>query len=137
MTAGAVAAALSAWRKKERRSTANHMKQGEAAGSTATAYTEQVLIWGREELNRADTKASILLAGSVAVIAAVIAGVVAGGWSPTKLTEWREPLWWAGTATAGVAVLLFASAIYPRPAAAARLVAAGSHPEHGQLLPAA
>jgi Family of unknown function (DUF5706) len=79
-----------------------------------TAYAERVLGWGREELNRADTKASILLAGSIAVVAAVIAGVIAGGWSPTMLTDWREPLWWAGTAAAGVAILFLAAAIYPR-----------------------
>jgi hypothetical protein len=79
-----------------------------------TAYAERVLAWGREELTRADTKASILLAGSVAVIAAVIAGVVAGGWTPTELTEWREPVWWAAAVAAGLAVLLLAAAIYPR-----------------------
>jgi Family of unknown function (DUF5706) len=89
------------------------MKQQEPLPGV-TAYAERVLTWGREELNRADTKASILLAGSIAVVAAVIAGVVAGGWSPTMLTGWREPLWWAGTAAASVAVLLLAAAIYPR-----------------------
>jgi Family of unknown function (DUF5706) len=89
------------------------MKQQEAFPGV-TAYAERVLAWGREELNRADTKASILLAGSVAVVAAVIAGVIAGGWLPTMLTDWREPLWWTGTAAAIVAILLLAAAIYPR-----------------------
>jgi hypothetical protein len=89
------------------------MKQREPVPGV-TAYAERVLTWGREELNRADTKASILLAGSIAVVAAVIAGVVAGGWSPTMLTDWREPLWWVGAATASAAILLLSAAIYPR-----------------------
>jgi hypothetical protein len=89
------------------------MKQDEALPAMIP-YAERVLAWGREELTRADTKASILLAGSVAVIAAVVAGVVAGGWTPTELTRWRELVWWAATVAAGLAVLLLAAAIYPR-----------------------
>jgi hypothetical protein len=30
------------------------------------------------------------------------------------LTDWREPLWWVGAATASAAILLLSAAIYPR-----------------------
>jgi Family of unknown function (DUF5706) len=109
-----VAGLIAGWRRR-RRGTVNDV-EGHEEGGEARAITsaEPVLAAVREELNRADTKTSILLAATAAVIAAILAGTVAGDWSPTQLTGWREVLWWAATAVAGVAVLLLAAAIYPR-----------------------
>jgi hypothetical protein len=82
--------------------------------SRIIGHVEPMLTAAREELSRADMKASILLTATGAVIAAIVAGAVAGDWSPTRLTGWREVLWWVATAAAGSAVLLLAAAVYPR-----------------------
>jgi hypothetical protein len=95
------------WQKNAIEHTKEHTGQ-------STAYAERLLVSSREELNRADTKASILLAAAIAIIAAVVAGAVAGDWSPTKLTVWSALLWWVSTGLVGLAVLLLAGAVYPR-----------------------
>jgi Family of unknown function (DUF5706) len=115
MAVGAVVAWLLVGWRWRRRGTVNDAEgHGDRGEPRTIAYAESVLAAAREELNRADTKASILLAATAAVIAAIIAGTVAGDWSPTRLTGWQEGLWWAATAVAGLAVLLLAAAIYPR-----------------------
>lgn len=112
---GVVVAGLLTGRRQWRSRAVNDVEDHEGRReSRAIAYAESVLAAAREELNRADMKASILLSATAAVIAAIIAGMVAGDWSPTRLTGWREVLWWAATAVAGMAVLLLAAAIYPR-----------------------
>ena len=80
------------------------------------AFAEVLLDEGREELARADGKASILLSASGVILGALLAGVLAGTWSPTKLgdhpaTEWS---FWAGVAFAAVGVVLLAWAVLPR-----------------------
>lgn len=78
------------------------------------AYVTRLFTTAREELHRADTKAAILLAGSTAVVAALLSASISGGWSPTRLGGAFVMVWWASTLAAGVAVALLAAAIYPR-----------------------
>lgn len=116
LAVGVIVAWLLAGRRWSRRATGNAVGDQDDAlkESRAIAYAGPVLAASREELNRADMKASILLTATGAVIAAIVAGAVAGDWSPTRLTGWREMLWWVATAAAAAAVLLLAAAVYPR-----------------------
>lgn len=86
----------------------------EAERARVVQYAERLLATTREELHRADTKASIVFASASAVIVTLMAATLAGGWSPARLVGPRALLWWAGTAVAGVAVVLMGAAVYPR-----------------------
>jgi hypothetical protein len=68
----------------------------------------------REELNRADSKAAILVAGSGVGISALLAGLIAGRWEPFELDNRVEWLWWFGSATVISGTIFLAAAIYPR-----------------------
>lgn len=69
----------------------------------------------REELARADAKATTLFATAGVAVSAVLGGVVSGQWSPTRLhgdlARWT---WWMGTAVTAVALVCLAAAVYPR-----------------------
>jgi hypothetical protein len=80
----------------------------------AYAYGTQLLSEAREELNRADAKAQVLL-GIVGIgLGAVAGGLLAGSWSPFALSNAVEWLWWAGAAAALASVVMLAGAVYPR-----------------------
>ncbi|MGH8931048.1 MAG: Pycsar system effector family protein [Egibacteraceae bacterium] len=81
-------------------------------------YAERLLATTREELHRADAKASIVFASASAVIVTLMAATLAGGWSPARLAGSRALLWWAGAAVACAAVVLMGAAVYPRGASA-------------------
>ncbi len=87
----------------------------------AYRYAEKMLAQAREELNRVDTKASILLSGIGVALSTAASVIVARGWSPFRLPLGPEVLWCAAAAavTAGGAVLL--AAVYPRRRQAAGL----------------
>lgn len=86
----------------------------QAAEEDACAYGTQLLQETREELNRADTKAQVLL-GIVGIgLGAVIGGLLAGSWSPFRLSNNIEWLWWAGATAALASVVVLARAVYPR-----------------------
>ncbi|MEU0482414.1 Pycsar system effector family protein [Streptosporangium sp. NPDC006013] len=88
--------------------------QQQAAEENACAYGTQLLQETREELNRADTKAQVLL-GIVGIgLGGVIGGLLAGSWSPFELSNNIEWLWWAGAAAALASVVMLAGAVYPR-----------------------
>lgn len=68
----------------------------------------------REELVRADTKASYLLAALGVIVGVVLGGAIAGDWTPNDLTCTAEFVWWVGVvAVAGGAVAL-GNAVFPR-----------------------
>ncbi|WP_344920948.1 Pycsar system effector family protein [Streptosporangium oxazolinicum] len=68
----------------------------------------------REELNRADAKAQVLL-GVVGIgLGAVAGGLLAGSWSPFELSNAVEWLWWAGILAALAALSCLIGAVYPR-----------------------
>ncbi|MEW9553174.1 Pycsar system effector family protein [Nonomuraea sp. NPDC050783] len=84
------------------------------AEEDACAYGAQLLAEAREELNRADGKAQVLL-GIVGIgLGAVAGGLLAGSWAPTRLADAVEWLWWLGAAAALASVIVLASAVYPR-----------------------
>ncbi|MET8157742.1 Pycsar system effector family protein [Sphaerisporangium sp. NPDC005289] len=88
--------------------------QQQAAEEDACAYGTLLLQETREELNRADTKAQVLL-GIVGIgLGAIAGGLLAGSWSPFSLSNAIEWLWWAGAATALTSVVVLARAVYPR-----------------------
>ncbi|MEU7738948.1 Pycsar system effector family protein [Nonomuraea sp. NPDC049158] len=88
--------------------------QRQAAEDDACAYGTQLLSEAREELNRADTKAQVLL-GIVGIgLGAVTGGLLAGSWSPFAISNAIEWLWWAGAAAALASVVVLAGAVYPR-----------------------
>jgi hypothetical protein len=68
----------------------------------------------REELTRADGKASLLLAALGIGISAILAAILAGDWSPFKLAEPYQGCWWAGSFFAGVSFGCLCLAVYPR-----------------------
>ena len=69
-----------------------------------TTYTAAVLADAREELDRADRKAQILFASAGVAIGALLAGLLAGNWSPFELDNAVEWLWWAGVTFAAAAI---------------------------------
>ena len=61
----------------------------------------------REELARADGKATTLLGVVGLILGALLAGIIAGNWSPNHLGCFEEMIFWlgaVGAAAAGAAV---------------------------------
>lgn len=77
-------------------------------------YLEMLLAATREELVRADTKASILLAASGVVLGALFAALLAGDWSPSVLDNRVEWIWWLAVLMAASGVIALAMAVYPK-----------------------
>lgn len=73
-----------------------------------------ILREAREELGRADGKASLLLAATGIIIGALLAAFLAGTWHPSKLKDCVEWLWWVGTAVGSLGTLALAAAVFPR-----------------------
>ncbi len=80
----------------------------------AKGLGDQILLEAREELDRADQKASILLAAVGVTVGAILAGLIPARWSPHTLGWPLEAVWWVGLAfvVGGVASLILA--IFPR-----------------------
>ncbi|MEU1731556.1 Pycsar system effector family protein [Streptosporangium sp. NPDC020145] len=80
----------------------------------ARAHGSRMLAEAREELNRADAKAQVLLGVAGVGIGAVAGGLLAGNWSPLRLHTALQWLWWAGAGCALAALFCLAKAVYPR-----------------------
>jgi hypothetical protein len=80
----------------------------------ARAQAATVLLETREELVRADSKASLLLAAAGVAVGAVIAAVLAGSWSPDSLSALGGHLWWVGVAAAAVGIAALGYSVFPR-----------------------
>lgn len=79
----------------------------------AHELAERLLIDTREDIGRADAKASMLFGIAGVVLGVLLAGIVAGDWSPvTKLGD-GEPLWWIGSACAIGGLICLGLAVYP------------------------
>jgi hypothetical protein len=90
--------------------------RGQAANDddVPRVYTAAVLDATREELDRADKKAAILLAGTGVAIGALLSGLLAGSWTPSMLDNKVEWAWWLGVILAAAAVGALGSAVFPR-----------------------
>lgn len=77
-------------------------------------YAATLLAETREEIDRADSKASILLASTGIAVGALLAGLLSRSWAPTNLRTPYEFVWWAGVAAAAVGIWNLAYAVYPR-----------------------
>lgn len=73
-----------------------------------------VLSETREEVTRADAKASLLLSAALIVVGVIAAAMLAGDWSPSRLDNWGQALWWFGTAMTLAGITCLAIAVYPR-----------------------
>jgi hypothetical protein len=82
--------------------------------SSRLDYLRQLLAETREEVARADAKASLLFSAFGVVTSAVAAILVADDWSPFDLHNGIEWVWWLGAAVAGAALLLLGMAVVPR-----------------------
>jgi len=82
--------------------------------NTADSVGELMLDEARADLSHADNKAGLLLAAYGVAIAALLAGFVAGDFTPTKLTALPRFLWWIGSAALTLAIALAGAAVYPR-----------------------
>lgn len=85
-----------------------------SAADPALRYAESMLVRAHAEIDRADAKASILLAASGVVVGALLAGLIAGTWTPLRLPGTVQWLWWLGVATAASGIWCLAWAVYPR-----------------------
>jgi hypothetical protein len=80
----------------------------------ADALCGRLLAETREELVRADGKASILLAGVGVVVGAVVSGLVSSGQSPTDLDRHAQWLFWVGTLVVCGGLVSLGAAVWPR-----------------------
>jgi pycsar effector protein len=80
----------------------------------AREYAATLLGEARDELTRADNKASLLLAAAGVAAGAVAAGMVSSGWTPERLQFPWSLAWFTGAVfgLAGIATLVVA--VYPR-----------------------
>ena len=81
--------------------------------STTFDYSFQLLAETREEVGRADTKASILL-GFAGVIATVFGGLAFSGHGPYKVFRWIEIIELLGATLYIVGIMFLAGAVMPR-----------------------
>lgn len=83
-----------------------------AVGSTDLA--DFLLRDAREELTRADSKASLLTAAVGVVVGALVAAMLAQTWTPANLDASVRWLWWVGAASIGLALIFLGAGVYPR-----------------------
>jgi hypothetical protein len=81
--------------------------------SVPEEMADALLTETREELGRADSKAATLMSASGVVVSVLLAGAIAGQWTPLQL-GWWQLLWWPGAVTGAAGVIAFAYAVWPR-----------------------
>jgi MFS family permease len=84
----------------------------------------ELLVHVREELQRADSKSSLLLSAAGVAIGALMGGLIAGDWSPFELSNGVEWLWWVGVVAATGGVFALAWAVFPRTIIKGRVIPA-------------
>ena len=105
-----------AWmrRRRDKSATRAAVPASPTAEEHARQYAAELLTQAREELNRVDTKASILLATVGVTLGAVVGGLATRGWSPFRLQLATAVVWWAGVAAVSVGIMSLLAAVYPR-----------------------
>ncbi len=77
-------------------------------------FSRQLLHETREEIDRADRKAEILLASTVVAVSAIVAGIIAGDWSPLTMPQAPFITWGLGALLVAIGIVLLATSIFPR-----------------------
>ena len=95
---------LSAWRSA----------RVDAVPEPTPPFARQLLNETREELDRADRKAQILFAASGVGVSVVVAGIVAGDWSPLQLSAWALVAWGTGAGLVAIGLFVLGISIFPR-----------------------
>lgn len=86
-----------------------------ASVTPSRLHAEALLEEARQELDRADGKAAILLSAAGVIVGALIAGSIAGDWHPGDLDSTAaELIAWAAIVVASSGVLLLALAVKPK-----------------------
>lgn len=78
------------------------------------AQAHTLLTAAREELTRADGKASLLLAAVGVAAGALLSALLSRNWSPSTLSNGIEWLWWVGASSWALAIACLGHAVYPR-----------------------
>lgn len=99
---------------KGRRSVPTSAKTLPESVDSRHQYARQLLAETREELARADAKASLLFSAFGVISSAVGAVLIADDWSPFQLANGVEWMWWGGVAASVIALLLLGLAVIPR-----------------------
>jgi hypothetical protein len=81
--------------------------------AAAVAMASDLLKETREEIGRADAKASTILGSVVIVLGLFVAAGLAGNWDPLRLSPFAAGMWWIGVVLASTGVVLLAACIYP------------------------
>lgn len=84
-------------------------KQDAQATFVGTLLTE-----AREETVKADAKAGLVLASLSVGLGALLAGMIAGDWSPSDLSYGGLWFWWPGAASLAAALACAGLAVWPR-----------------------
>jgi Pycsar effector protein len=87
---------------------------GHSSDEAALLYAISMLNNTRQEIDRADAKASIMLAASGIAAGALLAGLIAGSWTPLELHEAVQWVWWLGLAESAIGICCLALTVYPR-----------------------
>ena len=74
----------------------------------------KILVDSREELSRADGKASLLLAAIAVAVGALLAALLADQWSPSNIDERVQWLWWSGLLSVAVGIGALGFSVFPR-----------------------
>jgi MFS family permease len=77
-------------------------------------YAAELLAETREEIGRADTKAAILFTAFGIAVAAVLAGLIAGDWTPKDLDRGATVVFWVGSGSAFLSFFALGYALWPR-----------------------
>lgn len=77
-------------------------------------HAREIAAAAREEIGRADIKASLVFSASGVVVGALLAASLSGNWSPFDLDNRVEWLWWIGVAAAGSSLIFLGIAVYPK-----------------------
>lgn len=93
--------------------TVTAQRAGEAS-DPVVSYLTDLLASTRDELNRADSKAALLLAAVGVIIGALVGCFTSSHWTPMSLGVGEQALWWVGVAAATVGVFLVSASVYPR-----------------------
>jgi len=76
--------------------------------------SETLLVQAREELLRADNKASLLLSATGVAVGALLSGLIAGSWEPSMLTGQAQAIWWTAALCVATAIALLGRAVFPQ-----------------------